>query len=473
MNTKLENASATKTPAHSFKLNQEAIMNRSIKHSSRSVSTLRNFGLIAVTASMMMACGTTPAGVPTPVATPTPDPVVPGPVTPSTFTVSGKVVSLTGQPVPSATVQVIGKPSTTTDSNGNFSIPGVSAPYDVAAVASFGPNSVVTLFKGVTRSDPRVIAFAFSGDAKSATINGSLSGSLIMPTPFGRRTNVAFVASEGADTSGVATNPYTLTPNWFGPDSITGTVHAMQWSVDAAGLPTIYRGYGKLENVPVSNGSTANNKDVALNAVAASILSGNVTVPAGMTLNNKKLKADFGPNTSMGLVSDSTAGTAFSYNTPNIAGINLTASARANGAGGMSAEVFKRNLAANASINLEIPTPPNLSLPVSAASGIDLSSQVFSWAPFNGGLHIVSLEAPFKKFYVFTAASSVTLPSTASLGLGTLPASTAFGWQVMGTTAMVSTDAITDPSSAPINNSLAAPNDYATGISQTNTFTTN
>jgi hypothetical protein len=466
MNTKLENVSATRTPVHSFKLNQEAIMNRSVNRSSRAVSTLRNFGLIALTASMMMACGTTPSGVPTPTSNPNPGP--------NTFTVNGKVVSLTGQPVPSATVQVIGKPSTTTDVNGNFSIPGVSAPYDVAAVASFGPSTIVTLFKGVTRSDPRVIAFAFGGGAKSATINGSLSGSLVLPTPAFRRTQMAFVAPEGGDTSSVLNNPYALNPSWFGPNSITGTVHALQWSTDLAGLPTIYRGYGKLENVPVSDGSTANNKDVALNAVAGSILSGNVTVPAGMTLSDKQIRADFGANASIGLVYDSASGGAFSYNAPNIAGVGLTASAKANNPAGMSAEVFKRNLAANANnVNLEIPTPPSLSLPVGGATGIDLANQPFSWAPFNGGLHIAQISTASKLFVVFTTASSVTLPSTASLGLGTLPAGTAFNWRVMGTTAMNSTDAITNPSSGSVMNALQPASDYATGNSQTNTFTTN
>ena len=465
MKTTLENASTTRTPAHSIKLNQEATMNRSTVNRS-SFSTFRNLGLGLIAATSMMACGTAPAGVPTPASNPNPGP--------STFTVSGKVVSLTGQPVPSATVQVIGKPSTTTDSNGNFSIPGVSAPYDVAAVASFGPNSVVTLFKGVTRSDPRVIAFASGAGSKSATINGSLSGSLVLPTPLFRQTRVAFVAPEGSDTSNVFNNPYALTPSWFGPNSITGTVHALQWSTDVAGLPTIYRGYGKLENVPVSDGSIANNKDVALNAVAGSILSGNVTVPAGMSLSNKRLSADFGLNAKINLLSDSSVGVAFSYNAPNIAGVGLTASARASGAGGLEAEVFKRNLAANANnLNLEIPTPPSLSLPVNAATGIDLTNQAFSWAPFSGGLHIAQLVTPGKLFFVFTAASNLTLPSTASLGLGTLPAGTAFSWRVMGTSAMTSTDAITNPSSGPVMNALAPASDYASGNSQTQTFTTN
>jgi hypothetical protein len=324
----------------------------------------------------------------------------------------------------------------------------------------------------VTRSDPRVIAYALGGGSKNATINGSLSGSLLLPTPPSRRTQIAFVAGEGGDTDNVLNNPYALNPSWFGPNSITGTVHALQWSVDAAGLPTIYRGYGKLENVPVSDGSTANNKDVALNALATSILSGNVSVPAGMTLNNKRIKADFGPNTSMRLVGDSTAGTAFSYNTPNIAGINLTASARADGASGDS-EVFKRNLAANASVNLEIPAPPSLSLPVGGATGIDLTNQAFSWSPFSGGLHITQLNTLGKQFIVFTTGSSVTLPSTASLGLGTLPAGTMFSWRVMGTTAVSSTDAITNPSSGSVLNALQPASDYATGNSQINNFTTN
>ena len=467
MKTKLENTLATKTLAHPFKSNQEAIMNRSTTKRS-SFSTFRNLGLGVIAATSMMACGTAPAGVPTPASNPTPNPG------PSTFTVSGKVVSLTGQPVPSATVQVIGKPSTTTDSLGNFSIPGVSAPYDVAAVASFGPSTVVTLFKGVTRSDPRVIAFAFGGGAKSATINGSLSGSLVLPTPAFRRTQMAFVAPEGGDTSSVLNNPYALNPSWFGPNSITGTVHALQWSTDLAGLPTIYRGYGKLENVPVSDGSTANNKDVALNAVAGSILSGNVSVPAGMSLSSKRLSADFGPSASINLVNDSTVGAAFSYNAPNIAGVGLTASARADGAGGIKSEVFKRNLAANANnVNLELPTPPSLSLPVSGASGIDLANQTFSWAPLNGGLHIAMLSTLTQQFVVFTAASNVTLPSTASLGLGTLPAGTSFNWRVMGTSAINSTDAITNPSSGSVMNALQPASDYATGNSQSNTFTTN
>jgi hypothetical protein len=225
--------------------------------------------------------------------------------------------------------------------------------------------------------------------------------------------------------------------------------------------------------VPVSDGSTANNKDVALNAVAGSILSGNVTVPAGMTLANKQIRADFGANANIGLVYDSAPGAAFSYNAPNIAGVGLTASASANNPAGMSAEVFKRNLVANANVNLELPTPPSLSLPVSGATGIDLTNQAFSWAPFSGGLHIAQISTASKLFVVFTIASSVTLPSTASLGLGTLPAATPFNWRVLGTSAITSTDAITNPSSGPVMNALAPASDYATGNSQTNLFTTN
>lgn len=397
-----------------------------------------------------------------------------------TITVAGTVVDNYGVAIAGATVVVIGKPSVTTSSTGAFSVPGVIPPYDVSTVSAAGSSTYIAIYKQVTRADPTLIGFAAGGTQNMATITGSLSGSgVVLPTPVGRRTWVSFSSNDASATNTVGVNPYSMSAAWTGPATATGTVHALQLTENASGVPTGYIGYGKLDNVLIATGNTAMMKDVALTAVTEQLLSGSVTVPSMLTLSQKAMAMYLG-SAGMPLASERSSGLNFAYPTPAVTGATFTVAAYGST---MTAGAARRGshskpgLAANATgVALAVPTPPGLSLPVQAATGIALATQAFSWSPMEpAGLHVVQVTIGTRYFVIITNGTSATLPPTTELGLGTIPTGTAGRWQVTAYKGGAATvDAFTGLRNMTINSALTPPNAESWyGESEERSFTTN
>jgi hypothetical protein len=396
----------------------------------------------------------------------------------SVVTVTGKVVGQNGQAVASVPVVVPGKASTNTDASGNFSIANVTTPYDISVVNATSKSAIV--YKGLTRTDPTLLFFGSSpGTSHTGSISGKISGGEFTPNqPATDVTNVAFASAETNGSSGTAANG-TFGPiglSWYGPTATTGSLYAIQFTADAGGLPVAsgYKGYGVRSGIAVNDGSTLTNQFDTLQSVTTSQFTGTVTVPSGYTLAGKTVYAKVAPSAVIYLFSESNANTNLSYYTPGIPGATLLLGAEATKTGGGTAITWRNGLAIGATgVSVSIVTPPELSLPVNAATAVD-TTVTFTWTAMTGGVHLVifSSGGTNPAYYVLTAGTSATIPNMKPFGLG-LPSATAYTWQVYGFGPFGSVDAAAV--SAGFITGISAPltsGDSFVGISASRTFTT-
>jgi hypothetical protein len=394
-------------------------------------------------------------------------------------TVTGKVVGANGQAVASVPVVVPGKPSTNSDAGGNFSIANVTTPYDISVVDA--TNKTALVYKGLTRTDPTLISLGSSpGTSHTGSISGKISGGEFTPNqPAADITRVAFASTEtNGSTNTVANGTFgAITLSWYGPTATTGSLYALQFAADVAGLPVAsgYKGYGVRSGIAVNDGSALTNQFDTLQTVTTSQFTGTVTAPSGYTLAAKLVYARVSSSAAISLFTDASANTALSYFTPGIPGATLLLGAEATKATGGTAITWKTGLAMGATgVPVNIVTPPEVSLPVNAATGVD-TTVTFSWTAMAGGVHLVVFTGTGSTptYYVLTAGTSATIPNMKPFGLG-LPAATAYKWQIYGFGPFGSVDAAAGSAGfiTAISVPLAATGDVFVGLSAQRTFTT-
>ncbi len=366
----------------------------------------------------------------------------------SVITVAGKVVKANGTSVAGVPVVVTGLPSTNTDANGNFSIAGVTTPYDIAVVDGTSKNAFV--YKGLTRSDPTLVFLnAPLGTAHTGSLSGKIFGGDFTPNQGANDvTEVAFGSPE--------TNPYGTTSangtfgpiglSWYGPTATTGNLYALQVQNDPnpPNLPVTYKGYGVKAGIAVNDGSTITNQFDTLSAVGTGTFTGTVTLPTGYTFSSKAMWARISSSVLIPLFFENTAATALTYNTPLIPGATLAFGVRAQN-GTAIAFAYKIGLANGATgVSIPVPAAPGLSLPINGATKVD-TTFTFSWTAYPGGIHVFFMQsAGNPTYYVLTSGTSTTIPNLKSLGLP-LPATATYSWAVAGFAPFASVDAAAGP----------------------------
>lgn len=359
-----------------------------------------------------------------------------------TITVTGKVITSTLVPIPNSPVVVTGRPATTTDANGSFTVTGVTVPYDVTIAVSASKLGIV--YHGLTRSDPMLVnILALGSGPNTATVSGTLSGGGGYPEPATRTSRAYITSTEGSAsaTANANTGAYSTTFGWTGSATLTAVLRALQWDKNAAGIPTAYTGYGEKTGVSITSGGVFAAQNIAMTAATSQIISGTVTVPASLTLSSKSLGVTFSAGGNFTLGTESGVGTAFTYPVPVITGTTFSVSAAATGAAGQGS-VFKTGITGGTTgIAITIPTPPTQSLPVNAATGVDTTT-AFSWAPVTSSIYLVLFNGPANQpdYLVITSETTAKIPNLASLGMG-LPHGIAYTWLVMGYGPYTSVDA--------------------------------
>jgi hypothetical protein len=367
---------------------------------------------------------------------------------PATITVSGAVVYPSQLPADGLTVVITGRPTTTTDASGTFSISGVTTPYDCTVLDALA--GVSTTYVGLTRSDPTLQVFDLI-EPRSGTLTGSV-------TPFSAAAmppRVVFGSPEGAAPAvdgDPAGDPipdryeYELFPGWSGPTMTTGTVHALQWE-DENGLPTTYA-YGSQPNVEVPNWGAGMAPPFAMAPIGASTLTGSITAFEGAVLLSKVVEVHFKPAGLLPVVIDTTAPLTFSYAVPSlassVAAIDVTAAA-ALGSGDDLGYGYVRGLIPGGAAHLTLLAPPLASAPASGATGVGLTTD-FTWSRFTGGVHVLVVKADgaLPWYYVVTSGTTARLPDLAAYGMP-LPASADYTWEIRAYAPFTSVDAFGAP----------------------------
>ena len=353
--------------------------------------------------------------------------VSPGPA----LEVHGRVVGATGVPLSGLTVTIAGQ-SVVSDDDGRFTLPSVVPPYDVDLVLS-GQTVYSARFEGLRRPDPTLVfLWLFStGEPNTATISGTLSGGDPPGTPgefsiaFFTTRDVRFdLASIGIP---AGNDPWTLPVSWFGPGSITATVHVLQFRTGGPGQPPAeYIGYGVHEGIPLSRDAAVEDAGVALTRPGTSFVEGTILAPSGYAISSTSLGLEFDGLTSVPLGHLEGGASDFHLAVPSGIPVTaaVTATATSPGAGNTTRRLSGLD-AGTSGVSIGLPVPPRPLSPEAGATGIPAGSDV-TWTPFGYGVHLSVFQTlpSGPQAYVVTTATHAAVPP--------LPSGAQVSWLVAG-----------------------------------------
>lgn len=346
------------------------------------------------------------------------------------ITVTGRVVDAAGHTVQDVIVYIGDAQQNV--SGGTFSSTDVVVPYEVVVVRQSA--RVALFYRGLTRTDPTIqLPQLAQADDRSATVSGTLSGGAGFPPPAGHRTDVV-ITTPAAGTGGTVTSngSYSVTRTWQGSGGVTASVHALQWQVNASGLPTAYTGYGSRTGLMLSDGAAVAGQNIMLAPVTSATVTGAVTPPEGFSVSATALylRPGTGPEL-FSLARDESGAASFSFLAPTVPGATMTLTATVRMGGGTSCFVARTGLPPTLTgVGLSFLTPPTMVQPGSGAVGIT-NNTVFRWTQ-SGRAHVVIFEAPDRPTYVVvTPETSTTIRNLMQLGLP-LPAGVEYRWTVYG-----------------------------------------
>lgn len=365
------------------------------------------------------------------------------------ITVAGTVVDRSGTIAAGETVLITSgtfSENTVTAADGTFSIANVPTPYTATVLDSGG--QIAVQYIGLTRTDPTLVDVVTLTQTRSSNVAGSFTGGQF-PESGAYATQLLFVSPQTAPGSSNGLTDEgdgTFSGNvvWMGPAETTGTLYALQVHTPTD-FPADYPGYGTLSGVLLQDMGSVSGKTIPLSAVTSGTLSGTITMPAGFSVQQNDLFFIVGPLAFMPLVRDSSTSTSFSYIAPSISGTSLSVVTICQGPSGEEGIVTTTGLTASSTgVAVNLPSPPTLTLPVDAATGVTTTTP-FSWTDTTA-VYVVSFSpsGAGPTYYVFTAATSVTIPDLSSAGLP-LPTSAGYSWSVIGFGPNTSVDATAIP----------------------------
>jgi hypothetical protein len=351
---------------------------------------------------------------------------------PTTITVTGRVVNVTGLPLEGVSVSASGKPAVTTDANGAFSFTEVTKPY--AATVSVGTQ--VHLFSGLTRADPTLALLNSSGGTAlsgTKTVTGTLFGGAGYPNPANHLSEVVFAAPgaqtvfAGANSKNVAgssagqSGAYSLNAQWTGTNNAVGTLHALQWETDPASptRPTTYKGYGT-KSATLTNGGSVSNQNITLAPVTTGSLNLAVNAASGTTITARGVVVNLDAKSYFALVSEVTPDANATYSVPAIPGKSLSVSVSASDASGGTAIVQQNGIQPGAAVTLNIPVSPLLTAPANNLTNVS-NVATLSYMPTPNAVNVVVLSSNSKTYVYYSTAASLTLR---------LAADTKYSWSV-------------------------------------------
>lgn len=372
------------------------------------------------------------------------------PETPTSITVSGKVLDESSRPVANVRVFVPGnnRQPVRTDASGAFSVPDVTPPYDIVTVAP-GKEDLI-LLKGLTLRAPTLFVSSDDSAPRKATLAGTVSGG---QTPYSttNEPSLTFISPEVSEELyplNRTTGAFSTSVSWGGPAATTGSIHALQ-SVgsSASGAPTSFIAYGRLDNVTLAEGGTFSGKDVVMRGVTNSTLAGTLTLPGGYTTTSVRLKAQL-PSAPLDLFFVSRPNNSFSYPVPVLEqatySLEVSATKEADGVRFITERV-QAGLAAGSTTPLVLAESPELLQPANGARGVARSTPL-SWTATAGGVSLVqlSLDTPTSpRWVIITREATTELPDLSALGLNP-SANTELTWGVATLDGLESVDALVE-----------------------------
>jgi hypothetical protein len=321
-------------------------------------------------------------------------------------TVTGTVIDFWKHPLANVPIGV-GDVTAITDRDGKFSIPDVTAPYDIWLRIETPAPGYAWVYLGLNHFTPTLQVEDGNTTARSASVTVYADGaefdaedavSYTIGTPDGSYSST--IGSTGS-------NPY---PSWDGPAMTNASIHALWWTrqPDAtAPGPESYLAYTTQTAIFADGGDFEYNLDLSPSPVPARVVQGTVRRTIDEYPYNF-LFLRFASNGVIALSEDSGATANFAYTVPEIAEAEVVVAAsqgNSNGPFGLAYAV-----ASGSSVSLEPPTPPNVISPAASVGNVGPDT-VFEWTDVSGirVLHIEDVDF-YRGIFVVTTENRVTLP---------------------------------------------------------------
>lgn len=382
------------------------------------------------------------------------------------ITVQGRVLQLPGSKASFLPVAIIGQGAALADANGNFTIPNVTTPYDVVIGYHDASGTSMVLYQGLTRADPRLIAFVRTD--RSAMVAGTVSGGAGYPLPPDHETMMSLSTDHGSGAGGAAADPttgdYDLFADWTFARTTTAHLTAVQYEVDGSGLLSNATGAAAM-NFPISNGAAVV-MPVALPPAMTTTIEGSYTYPAGYTFGGKGMYVESPSFGLLSLPASPVDSGLFSLNAPVVAGRSSMLAILALSPLDSSTYVLARDIPpGTVDLDLEVPEAVHTLFPFDGSTGVTYTTP-FMTTDFTVGVHIFSFSsASGPTYYVMSADPVAHIPDLSSFAVF-LPPSTAYTMSVIGIGPFADLDDFTGPT-AP----LPSPLLYLSGATSIN-FTT-
>ncbi len=369
-------------------------------------------------------------------------PIAGGPVT-----ISGRIVSPLMIPFANFPVYIPGKAPTSTDASGRFSIPNVTPPYTLVFVDRFNQ---VSIFKGLTRTDPIFSSGGYNADTGRATNYSGVLHNGSYPQPAGYQTYSMYLPQNGIPSglwqSTITDSSFVTYVSWFGPSTTSGAVKFLQVQNSPQGLPLQFTGLGAISNVTFTNNVPVNLATISLTDPRDTIASGTITLPAGYTESSRAAGVWMAQDSpSFFWTSDTSRSSTFNCAvSPEIGTFALRVSA----SNATSQSSFTKALRPGPGNAISVPSGVQLTLPPAATTNVDTNT-IFSWTPTSTAVYVVmfralSVSAP--TFTIYTNETSISIPNLSAIGYG-IPSSGSYGWRVVAYSPVGGVDDLTGPTS--------------------------
>jgi hypothetical protein len=347
------------------------------------------------------------------------------------ITVTGRVLQLPGAEVSFLPVAIIGQGAALADADGDFTIHNVTTPYDIVVGFSDGTDTTMVLYEGLTRPDPRLIAFVTYD--RSATMDGTVSGGAGYPLPADHDTSMQLSTDHGSGGGGAVdptTGDYALITDWTFAASTNAYLTAVQYELDGSGLVNNYTGSTAMD-FPISDGAAVV-MPLPLAPTKTTVIEGRYSYPPGYIFGgtfNWIEAPSFGLIPMPGSPVDNGL---ISLNAPIIAGRSNMVGALAVSALDSISFGLARNVAPGTSdVDLEVPEGIHTLFPFDGSTGITHATP-FLVTDYSVGVHIFTFSsASGPTFYVMSDDPVASIPDLSQFAVF-LPPSTAYSLSVLG-----------------------------------------
>ncbi|MDJ0973775.1 MAG: carboxypeptidase-like regulatory domain-containing protein [Planctomycetota bacterium] len=404
----------------------------------------KSISLVLVLASLVMACGGGGGGA-------APAAALAG------VTINGVVVDPAGYAVRGVSVAILGHPLQTTGANGTFGFSDVAVPYTAVVIASGIGSPTVTVYEGLTRPDPTLVATAGDGVVYTATVEGEVTGGGAgIPSPADHTLEIfteLLAPTRKGHTQSTIASPVsgffaTLPLAWGETPTTNMRVHALQYLVDpVTGLPIAFTGYGS-QAESITHGDALTTIAMPLAPTLTSTIDGFVDLEPGYEL----LSATVGTELPSGHVLRHTADLnpllAFTYAAPAIPGVTHAVGMLARSTDGtrLTAAIMRGVRPIASGFTLRVPAGPDALFPPNFALGVDLLTG-FECEATGDGVYRFEIASPDSPtYFIFSNEPVAFIPDLSPYGIASLGADAAYTWWPTVEGPATSVDEIAEPS---------------------------